>query len=369
MSSEREAQALLAKADKKATTFGWFGSNKFEEAAELYNKAANIFKLGKRWKEAGDAFTKAANMQLQLNERDDAATTFINAAKCYKKGSFEATIYLKYQTLIIIFDPTDAITSLKQAIEILTDRGRFQAAAGHQKDIAQIYESDLIDLEKAMQAYEIAADWYAGEEATALANNCLLKVATFAATLEQYDKAIEKFEQVAAASLDNQLTKWSLKDYFLKAGLCHIAFGDHIGAKRAIERYCDMDVTFSTTRECQFLKAILEAVENDDIESFTNRVVEFDQLTKLDNWKTTILLRIKKSIQEGGSLTDNFQHLNESDSVTSIPAGGLILRSINSLERRFEKSVEDMPDKLSTSVRYTELSLKKYDWEYQHPFM
>ncbi|CAG8532074.1 26530_t:CDS:2 [Dentiscutata erythropus] len=286
MSNEREAQALLAKADKKATTFGWFGGNKFEEAAELYNKAANIFKLGKRWKEAGDAFTKAANMQLQLNERDDAATTFINAAKCYKKGSFE-----------------DAITSLKQAIEILTDRGRFQAAAGHQKDIAQIYESDLIDLEKAMQAYEIAADWYAGEEATALANNCLLKVATFAATLEQYDKAIEKFEQVAAASLDNQLTKWSLKDYFLKAGLCHIAFGDHIGAKRAIERYCDMDVTFASTRECQFLKAILEAVENDDIESFTNRVVEFDQLTKLDNWKTTILLRIKKGIQEGGSLT------------------------------------------------------------------
>ncbi|CAG8432808.1 11488_t:CDS:2 [Diversispora eburnea] len=248
--SEREALAILAKADKKATTFGWFGGNKFEEAAELYNKAANTFKLAKRWKEAGDAFTKAANMQVQLNERDEAASTFISASKCYRK-----------------------------TIEILTDRGRFQAAAGHQKDIAQIYESDLVDLEKAMQA---------------LANNCLLKVATFAATLEQYDKAIEKFEQVATASLDNQLTKWSLKDYFLKAGLCHIAVGDHIGAKRAIERYCDMDVTFASTREY---------MESGDVESFTNRVVEFDQLTKLDNWKTTILLRIKKSIQDEPLLT------------------------------------------------------------------
>ncbi|RHZ43701.1 hypothetical protein Glove_880g13 [Diversispora epigaea] len=286
MTSEREALAILAKADKKATTFGWFGGNKFEEAAELYNKAANTFKLAKRWKEAGDAFSKAANMQVQLNERDEAASTFISASKCYRKSSFE-----------------DAITSLKQAIEILTDRGRFQAAAGHQKDIAQIYESDLVDLEKAMQAYEIAADWYAGEEAPALANNCLLKVATFAATLEQYDKAIEKFEQVATASLDNQLTKWSLKDYFLKAGLCHIAVGDHIGAKRAIERYCDMDVTFASTREYIFLENILEAVESGDVESFTNRVVEFDQLTKLDNWKTTILLRIKKSIQDEPLLT------------------------------------------------------------------
>jgi alpha-soluble NSF attachment protein len=53
----------------------------------------------------------------------------------------------------------------------------------------------------------------------------MLKVATFAAQLGQYDKAIEKFELVASASLDNQLMKWSLKEYFLKAGLCHIASG------------------------------------------------------------------------------------------------------------------------------------------------
>ncbi|CAJ0836518.1 3685_t:CDS:2 [Entrophospora sp. SA101] len=251
-------------ADKTANTFKWFGGNKYEDAAELYNKAANMFKLAKR----------SANMQLQLNERDEASTTFINASKCYRKCSFEA-------------------------IEILTDRGRFQAAANLQKDIAQIYESDLVDLEKAMQAYEIAAEWYLGEESTALANGCFIKAATFAATLEQYDKAIEKFEQVAMASLDNQLAKWSLKEYFLKAGLCHIAFGDHIGARRAIERYGDVDVTFSGTRECQFL----EAVEGGDVETFTNRVVEFDQLTKLDNWKTTILLRIKKSIQDESSLT------------------------------------------------------------------
>lgn len=284
--SDREALALLAKADKKATTFGWFGSNKFEDAAELYTKAANSFKLAKRWKEAGDAFSKAANMQIQLNERDEAASTFISASKCYKKCNFE-----------------DAITSLKRAIEILTDRGRFQAAAGHQKEIAQIYESDLVDIEKAMQAYEIAAEWYAGEEANALANNCLLKVATFAASLGQYDKAIEKFEQVAYASLDNQLTKWSLKEYFLKAGLCHIVNGDYIGAANAIEKYKDMDVSFAGTREYQFLQDILSAVENGDVETFTNRVVDFDQLSKLDNWKTSILLQIKKGIREQPILT------------------------------------------------------------------
>jgi len=62
---------------------------------------------------------------------------------------------------------TESIMALKSAIEILTDRGRFHSAAGHQKEIAQIYESELIDLDRAMQAYELAADWYAAEEATA----------------------------------------------------------------------------------------------------------------------------------------------------------------------------------------------------------
>jgi alpha-soluble NSF attachment protein len=64
-----------------------------------------------------------------------------------------------------------------------------------------------------------------------------------------------------------------------------------------------MDVSFAGTREYQFLQDILTAVENGDIEAFTNRVVDYDQLSKLDNWKTNILLQIKKGIQEQPLLT------------------------------------------------------------------
>jgi len=47
--SEREAQELIAKADKKVTSSSWFfGGNKYEEAAELYTQAGNIFKMAKR---------------------------------------------------------------------------------------------------------------------------------------------------------------------------------------------------------------------------------------------------------------------------------------------------------------------------------
>jgi alpha-soluble NSF attachment protein len=47
-------------------------------------------------KEAGDAFNKAANMQIQLNERDEAASTFINASKCYKKCSFDGMLHFSF---------------------------------------------------------------------------------------------------------------------------------------------------------------------------------------------------------------------------------------------------------------------------------
>jgi alpha-soluble NSF attachment protein len=39
-------------------------------------------------------------------------------------------------------------------------------------------------------------------------------------------------------------------------------------------------------------------MEAGDVEAFTNVVVDFDKMTKLDSWKTTILLRMKKSIGE-----------------------------------------------------------------------
>ena len=58
------------------------------------------------------------------------------------------------------------------------------------------------------------------------------------------------------------------------------------------------DVSFSDTRECTLLKELLDAVDEADVEKFTNAVFEFDQISKLDKWKTTILLRIKTHLND-----------------------------------------------------------------------
>ena len=50
-----------------------------------------------------------------------------------------------------------------------------------------------------------------------------MKVADLAGEAEDYYKAIEHYERVAKSSVSNNLMKWSVKDYFLKAGICHLA--------------------------------------------------------------------------------------------------------------------------------------------------
>uniref|UniRef100_A0AAY4CG75 Beta-soluble NSF attachment protein n=1 Tax=Denticeps clupeoides TaxID=299321 RepID=A0AAY4CG75_9TELE len=243
---EKEAMQLMAEADKKVKSSGSFlggmfgGNHKVEDACEMYARAANMFKMAKNWSEA--------------------------------------------------------INCLNAAIEIYTDMGRFTIAAKHHMTIAEVYESELVDIEKAIAHYEQAADYYKGEESNSSANKCLLKVGFFSAQLEQYAKAIEIYEQVATNTMDNPLLKYNAKEYFFKAALCHFIV-DELNAKLAIEKYEGMFPAFSDSRECKLLKKLLEAHEEQNSEAFTEAVKEFDSISRLDQWQTTMLLRIKKTIQ------------------------------------------------------------------------
>uniref|UniRef100_A0A668U1F1 NSF attachment protein beta n=1 Tax=Oreochromis aureus TaxID=47969 RepID=A0A668U1F1_OREAU len=128
------------------------------------------------------------------------------------------------------------------------------------------------------------------------ANKCLLKVGHYSAQLEQYQKAIEIYEQVAMSTMDNPLLKYNAKEYFFKASLCHFIV-DELNAKLAIEKYEEMFPAFSDSRELKLLKKLLEAHEEQNSEAFTEAVKEFDFVSRLDQWLTTMLLRIKKTIQ------------------------------------------------------------------------
>jgi alpha-soluble NSF attachment protein len=289
MLSKSPAQILIEKADKKASSSGgWFSSptSKFEEAGDIYQQAANAYKLDKLFREAGDAFAREAECREKCNEINEPANAWWNAAKAYKRGY-----------------PDLAIQALTQTITHLTKGGRFRQAADREKEIGQIYLQESNDLRKACESFERAADWYAQEDATATANACYKDAADLHADLEEYPQAISRYEMVADHSLGSALTKYSVKEYWLRAGLCALAMHDTITAKRNMAKYSSLDPAFASTREAKFVNALIEAIEAGDLGAFTSSAFEFDQVTKLDNWKTSIMLKIKRGIQEEPGLT------------------------------------------------------------------
>ena len=122
-------------------------------------RAANLFKMAKKWGQAGDTFTSIAQHHVKEGSKHDAATNLVDAANCYRKT-----------------DPKGATVTFQKAIDIYTEMGRFTIAAKHHQTIAEICETELADLEKAMVHYEQAADYFRGEESNSSANKCMLKV-------------------------------------------------------------------------------------------------------------------------------------------------------------------------------------------------
>ena len=232
--------------------------------------------------EAGQAFEKAASIQSsKLSEPDDMANTLTEAFKVYRKDS-----------------PQDAARVLTTAIAHYTSKGNFRRAATHQQNLAEVYELEIGDQKKALEAYETAGQWFESDNAEALANKLYLKVADLAALEGDYQNSVSKFEGVAKSSLNSNLMKWSVKDYFLKAGICHLASGDLVATNRALEMYRDLDNSFGGTRENMLLTDLAAAVQEGDQEQFADKLFHYDQMSKLDKWKTTILLRIKGAIEK-----------------------------------------------------------------------
>ena len=77
----------------------------------------------------------------------------------HQKGA-KATFFPTKSLNFEIFLFSEAVNCLSKAIDIYTDMGRFTIAAKHHQTIAEVYESDIADLERAMQHYEKSADYF-----------------------------------------------------------------------------------------------------------------------------------------------------------------------------------------------------------------
>lgn len=64
-------------------------------------------------------------------------------------------------------------------------------------------------------------------------------------------------------------------------------------------------ISFAGSRECKLLDDVCAAFKDGNVDAFTDAVYSYDQISKLDPWKTSVLLKVKNSIQKASGQGDD----------------------------------------------------------------
>lgn len=230
--------------------------------------------------------------------------------------SFSNINKTKYCVLILFFpgqcfkksNASDAVKAFADAISLLTDNGRLTQAAKLCKECGEMYENDEVvpDNEKsnvvlALEMYEQAAELFEMEDSKSQASTCQTKIAELcSAALEPPDllRASNLYDTLGRKCLENNLLKFNAKTHFLHAIMCLLAAADSVGGENLYNRYEGIDYTYNDSREGKFSKSLIDCVNQYDSEGFATICYEYDRISKLDPWKTTILMKIKRTISD-----------------------------------------------------------------------
>jgi len=283
---QTKGDALVAEAENKLKSFSFFNSSsKYEDAVEIYDKAAAQYKIQKEWDQAAECYVRAAELSEKLKNIHEACNHYVNAAKAFKNTNLK-----------------ESIKMYNIAVSLHLDSNRMSTAAKLWKEIAQLEEKQE-HTKEAIKAWAECANCYEADDASASANQAHIKVADLSVEEEDYKRAIVIYEKVAGAAMDTQLGRWSVKDYYFKAALCHFVVGSTSGDTKtletALEKYKEQFPAFDGTRELKLVENCLAAYKDVDSDKFTAYVRDYDRISKLDNWTAKILLDIKTALKDG----------------------------------------------------------------------
>ena len=204
--------------------------------------------------------------------QSDEANGYIESARCLRNVSTD-----------------DAMFWFNKASKILANAGRFSQSAKILKECAEISESS----EKALDFYVKAEDMFSMDEhSKSQVTACILKRAEILADSGELLEAAKLFEREGDKALLNPMLAFGAREHFTKSGILYLALGDPTTAKVAVERFHQRDPRLEGTRESTMLKGLTEAFCENDLEKFREVLSDYDQVTRLDNWKSNHLLSV-----------------------------------------------------------------------------
>jgi tetratricopeptide (TPR) repeat protein len=281
---------LVRKAHSKLTP-GFLGKmfsskeSREEEATDLLTSAANIYKIRKDWKKAGETYEEIARLEVEQGGN---------------------TAYVHYQNAAHCFSFVDKVKSnqmLDAAIESCVKVGKYMQAGKTAQRIATECEENF-DYPNAIDKYKKAAEYFAMESQNtkSMQQQCLLKVADLMCISNHKDMFTEApkiYEKLGMQYLTVPLLKSSAKDMFFKNVMCYVAKKDEVTAEVNLKKYLLEDPTFDDTRDSKFLKAVIKCItEPYDVEGFRKEVQSYKTVRELDKWKLNMFALAIKNIEK-----------------------------------------------------------------------
>jgi alpha-soluble NSF attachment protein len=278
-----EAESALG----KFSLFGFGKSQKHEDAAEKFKASGNAYKLGEDFRNAAEMFVKASEHFTIGDSATDSVGMMVEAANCYEKDK----------------NQVEALNAYLKAVEMYNISGRFSRSSQYMKKIAEIYEGNK-DYNEAFDAYEQAASMYENDNKKSAAQGCYLKIASMAMEKDIFDKGAEIYTKIGMECMDSNLGKYAAKGHFFNASLCFLAQGDLVAITNKLEEFKNADFSFGSSRECQFVEELVNAVSENSSQAYAQACADFDRISPLDPIKTHVLMKGKANIMEEGDEVD-----------------------------------------------------------------
>jgi alpha-soluble NSF attachment protein len=256
-----------------------------EEAIELLTSAANMYKINKNWKRAGETYEEIAQLEVQTGGTA-AYTQYQNAAHCFS-----------------FVDKVRSNKNLDMAIESCVKQGKYMQAGKTAQRIAAELEENF-DYANAIDKYKKAAEYFGMESQNtkSMQQQCLLKVADLMCISKHKDMFTEApkiYEKLGMQYLTVPLLKSSAKDMFFKNVICYVAKKDEVTAEVNLKKFLLEDPTFDETRDYKFLKAVIKCItEPYDADGFKKEVQGYKTVRELDKWKLSMFAMAVKNIEK-----------------------------------------------------------------------
>ena len=278
----KRGDEFVEKAEKRLKAWSLFNkSGKFMDAGDLFTKAGNSYRSVREWLKAGEAYLKAADCYTHVNSLNDSASSYSEAAKMFAKDKESIP---------------RAIEAFNTAARMYQENSKPTNAARLLCDAAKLFQDDG-NLDAAIEALKNAATLYDDENQPMQATTQLGIVADILSQQKKWLEAGGMYKEVGLRRLKDKLTQLAAGEQFTKAVLCQMAGDDVVAAERSLQEIVSANPGWERSREFALLDAVMKSFQERDPNTFATALAEYDQIKRLDNWMTEVLLEIRKLIE------------------------------------------------------------------------